>query len=153
MSGRIKAGQCTAERRRKGGNQFLIQFQAVGREFGQANAGDPACRPTGPFGGDFARARLLFQKALALAEASDNSVDAALVPEIRRQLTVLGDLTDAMRGAPGFGSPGSSFTEAMLDFMSSLSGEDEDDPDRGSFFDSPFGARPSGAKRPGRQRK
>lgn len=88
----------------------------------------------GPYDCDLQRAHALLEKALPLAQASQNPADAALIPVIKESLSKLQDIREAMESMPlpPGGLPRSpAELQAMLADMMMNEYEDDDD----DFFD------------------
>jgi len=101
----------------------------------------------GPFQGNLRLARTHLEKALTLAEASNDPDDARLVPELREKLSMLVDLTSGPMGLPfgGFGGgPMPPFGD-LLDMLDEM--EDEFDDEDSEEPPTPRARRPKKPKR------
>jgi tetratricopeptide (TPR) repeat protein len=113
----------------------------------------------GPFSGGLGRARESFERALSLAERSEDPRDAALVPPIQQQLSLIRDLEAGLRNMP-FGAFGGgsfsfsgkppSFSEVLDAIQREIGGDwydddDEEEDDRDDYFgddEAPSSQRP-----------
>jgi tetratricopeptide (TPR) repeat protein len=116
----------------------------------------------GPFRANLGQARKHLEKALAMAQASGDPNDAAMVARIKEDLSTLEDATSGPLGIP-FSGPGGmgGLPRELLDALEGLDFdgfddfEDDDDEDDRPFSGRPPGAlpRPRGPGRPGPRRK
>ena len=101
-------------------------------------------------------ARRHLEKALKLAEGSTKADYTRLIPRIKQQITVLGELTSGPLGfLGGFGgSPfGGGGPPSMMDMFDSFDEDDEDDEDDefddpGPYFGRSFPRRPAPGRKP-----